>query len=1075
MKQSDADNHHIRFLKLGLERRIRRWALVLLVVVFILPSLLTVTESGSRLLRLIHPRLADVTEYQQLQLHWWAPVTIRGLRVRNTRDMPEAMPELLTAEIVTTTEPLWLIALRLGRRTRIVAEQPVINLCVSNDGSNVADVLADLFGDSNSTETLFPICLDIRGGRVCVVDRLTSPISSGPVSEANGRPKPRTLLSDIHCRVSTLKTRTGLPEIRLTARQGPVSQGTTGHLTQDTRPAITVYPRLAARFDDLAGEFCVPMLPPESESEDINSSQPAVELETGVSAETGTCSVRFTVRDLELGPLQPLVALVFPKIQCEGTVSVRGETHLIAPDLQSRAALWFSARATNLQWRQDSWVPGEALQLDIVTAQGAVVMAEDGVLLTGLSLKSSLADVHGNGEIRFLTSRHADPQSPASKNQEARPGAQAAAGKISLRGQLNLASLCHMIPQTLRLHDDLELRDGALHFVIRAQPVADPPRDVRHRGSKLDWRITAESTPVVAQRSGRTIRVDAPVRVDASGWVDADGVTMRRAVVSGLLGRLEVEPQENRWQIRGRLNAEELRSTAARLVSVIPPGIQGEVVLETSIAVVAGSRMKDYSLGNRHSASGMTLHFEGTRLVSDNLRLESDRLILRTGQPLMQMIDGAVNLEGRADATRSLLAPWLNAEWLASTSYVSARLESSLSDQLRLVIQVDSNEEASHLSHSDDGSAFLVRQGRLVLHIDSDSTPDHYIIRDGLLQLPGLEARLAGTLESIHGCMDVSLTADTDYDLGELTRSFLRRTDEPFQLNGRFHEQFVIQGAPIFWQGGNPDAVRPFCVNGRLSWESVELYGLSLGAGATELEFADGRLRTEPIECTVNETGHMRTMLDCDLAAGRLELAPGSRVRNLVLSSELCRLWLDYIAPVTVDAASVSGVVSGRLGLFRYDWYQPELSEIQGMLDVEQITAVPGSALLSLLQAIDAFRPDRRSVVRNVRFPTQRIGCEMRNGMISHDQVHVSVAGRDIRSHGAVGLDRQLNLILDIPLDRSDGTGTGRVVSVPVSGTIDNPRIDAERILQDAGTRHMQEEFDRQLDRGLNRLLDSLR
>jgi hypothetical protein len=66
-------------------------------------------------------------------------------------------------------------------------------------------------------------------------------------------------------------------------------------------------------------------------------------------------------------------------------------------------------------------------------------------------------------------------------------------------------------------------------------------------------------------------------------------------------------------------------------------------------------------------------------------------------------------------------------------------------------------------------------------------------------------------------------------------------------------------------------------------------------------------------------------------------------------------------------------------------------------------------------------------------------------------------------------------MTLDIPLERSDDSRSGRIVAVPVTGTIQSPSIDLQRLLQDAGSQRIQSEIDDQLGRGLNRLFDKLR
>jgi hypothetical protein len=95
--------------------------------------------------------------------------------------------------------------------------------------------------------------------------------------------------------------------------------------------------------------------------------------------------------------------------------------------------------------------------------------------------------------------------------------------------------------------------------------------------------------------------------------------------------------------------------------------------------------------------------------------------------------------------------------------------------------------------------------------------------------------------------------------------------------------------------------------------------------------------------------------------------------------------------------------------------------------------------------------------------------------MLTHDQLLLTLSGYNMRSRGSVGLNKQLDLTLDIPLEKAKTGSSGRMVSVPVQGTVSHPSIDAGRLIQDAGRQKIQSEINKKLDRGLNQLFDKLR
>jgi len=204
-------------------------------------------------------------------------------------------------------------------------------------------------------------------------------------------------------------------------------------------------------------------------------------------------------------------------------------------------------------------------------------------------------------------------------------------------------------------------------------------------------------------------------------------------------------------------------------------------------------------------------------------------------------------------------------------------------------------------------------------------------------------------------------------------------------------------------------------------------------------------------------------------------LASGSRIEKIVVTEELAGEWLGYVAPFLADSVGIRGAVSARVSRFRCDLDHPESSDIVGTVDIDGITASPGNSSSLLLKAMDALRSGRRSFVRDLSIPAQQVQCRLRNGMLSHDQLLLTLSGYNMRSRGSVGLNKQLDLTLDIPLEKAKTGSSGRMVSVPVQGTVSHPSIDSGRLIQDAGRRRIQSEINKQLDRGLNQLFDKLR
>jgi hypothetical protein len=268
-------------------------------------------------------------------------------------------------------------------------------------------------------------------------------------------------------------------------------------------------------------------------------------------------------------------------------------------------------------------------------------------------------------------------------------------------------------------------------------------------------------------------------------------------------------------------------------------------------------------------------------------------------------------------------------------------------------------------------------------------------------------------------------------------------------------------------------SIMPISASGRIVWQAGSVYGLPLGPGSATAEFKNGHLRTEPIHCNLG-TGQIDVMPQWDFAGNRLQLASGSRIRNLELTPELCNEWLGYVAPMMAEATDVQGHFSARVHRFDYHVDQPEQSMVQAVLTVHNASAAPGASLGQLFQVISVLGKRNTPDTGSIELPTQEVAFELRDGMVIHDGLQIMIGGYSMTSRGGVGFNRDLRLALDVPLDQS-ASERDNSVRIPFSGTIDRPQLDTSGLLQNLGRQQIGNRVNEQIDRGLNRLLDKLR
>ena len=861
-----------------------------------------------------------------------------------------------------------------------------------------------------------------------------------------------------------------------------------------------------------------------SHAQEDSNSETQLQIAIGRNSEdTDRQSIRIATRQLDLRLLHPLLNYYASDLICDGQVSGVVQAELAGRELTDGIVGRFLLDGQQVRVRNASWSAGEWLLLGDTKASGAAAIAVDGLLLKDITVGSDVMNLTGNGELRHAGSSNVSvqPLGSGSVAESAVAGGDVAGGDITagaknsaeLRGSIDVARIAQMLPATLALRDDVRIERGKLVFGIRGELVADEVKDA-NRSSR--WQASLQNDRIEATRAGKPVALDPALRLDAVGPIARGLPSIAQARVTGGFGSVEVSPQGDGYQITGAIQPDQLWQQVQQFIDVPRPGIRGQLTLQSKLTIHADH----YSISD--------LQFN-----SSDLKVSSSQLQIYPDHPLHGMLQGALHVEGSGAAIRTLVAPWHSATWLAGHAGVLVDVIANPSQAIRLQARVQPSpvaaavrssvrsvsQSANHnatgmvsgVAASADISSFQVDEATVDIQLQNVGGGSTYQIQSGRILLPGIAAQMTGSvgvaavsntaagnarMSAATGGSPatgqqvaiVDLTAEAEYDLNVLC-SRLLPPDSPLRLNGRGRGTWRVTGAPsvfsmaslprnaAFSGAGNEvlPSVSPLRITGGVSWQSGELWGLPLGGATVQAVLDNGIVKTQPIQCSLG-TGEINAMPQFDVVNQRLQLATGSRVENLSITPELCREWLGYLAPMLADSANVRGLLSARVEQLSYLLNQPAASDITATVTIHQAEASPGSSLLSLLETIDLLRragnADRSSLVRSVVLPQQQVSVQMRQGFIIHQGLVVELSGYQASSSGAVGMNRQLQIDLDIPLDKTSVASNVRTIRIPLRGTIDAPQPDTAGLLQNLGTQTIERKLNNTLDKQLNKLLD---
>lgn len=1095
LDETGSSNPEPKAARKPVPRRKSRWLLKLTlfggIAIAAAPSLVTISGVAPQILKKIHPALAKATSFNQLNLHWWAPVELRDVKVldlsRTQTDPSDPMaglekPVLCTVEKVSTSEPLWRIAMNMGRGTGFTLKSPRMLLIADESGTNIDRTMVELFGPTkSSTSASIPFRVTVEDGEVQLFSSLSTMadqphltsdlLADESVDDGADENAPRQVpkamqtvavrVSDINGTFSTMDTERWLPAMKLNAKIHRSGSETTAGRKGTQRAA-----RVAAGLDDVVGDF--PAIPLNELAGDSSSGESTIQVLLNPRAdEKGRQTIQFGAVDVDLRLLQPFLSMMGVEASCDGSVSGGIDARIAGASLTDGVVGRILLQGENVRVRQQSWAGDEWLPLGTVDASGAVAIAEDGMLLQDLRIDSAVAHLSGSGELRHRAST-------TSREKESNQ-------QVEVQGSIDLAAIGSSLRQTLAIHDDVTIQNGQLVFKLDASAVSASDASKAGRGQ---WTAAARIDDLSATRAGVPLQVDSKTQLDAVGDFEDSTPVLNRARLTAGFGSIDCVPDGQAWKISGLVQPESLWQQLKQFSDLPEPGLRGDVSFQSRVAM-----------------DDKVVQLTDLALTSSDVRISSLTLAIQPQNPITSMLDGTIHVEGTGAALRTLVAPWHDASWLAERSRVVSDLTASPTKQIEVTFRVTPENLASipragvksvsqnggtmrttiaAQKTSSSSSAVAIDEADVHLVMQAKDAGKRFDIESGEIKLPGLLSQIAGTVEVPDGAVHLNLTADTSYDLDVLSRRIFT-TESGIALSGQGKDVFNLSGDPSSLSGtvvSSASQEPGFKGTGTVQWESADAFGLRFGTGALQGTLENQLLRSAPIQCSVNG-GELNVTPQYDMSTSRLMLGTGSRVQNLQITPDLCRTWLGYVSPMLADAADVQGSVSARVDRFLWDFENPMNSDVSAQLTIHQAQASPGTSLASILEVISLLRKKDGAAdlsQRSLTLPEQTIPVTLRQGNVIHDGLVMDLNGYRLRTSGAVSLDEQIQMTIDLPLEKSTAASAGRSVKVPLLGSISSPQTDVAGLLQNLGTQKIQDkinnEVDQRLNKGLNKLFD---
>jgi hypothetical protein len=740
-----------------------------------------------------------------------------------------------------------------GRRLgTIKLDQPKLQLVVRGDGSNLEDALAYFLEPSDEP----------TGG--ANVD-LTVEISAGSVSIHD-------LLSGRTSTVQPINLLAHLPRLATEPLQISIAGAVTG--------------------PENAGTFSLQMA-----AEDAP-------LPSGAMTNIGTLALKAERVPMEVAvpilrrlmPGTQLAGQFFSDLRVQWGIDASGKLRRLAEGRLSARELITAGK----------WSGGEQLRLEAIDIPCQIAWEEDQLRVNQLTLTSDV------GQLTF----HATiPQ--ADKLIEAHDTATLLTaigrGTTDVTGQLNLARLAQLLPQTFRLRGDVQVTSGTVNLQLSGRPEAD--------GSA--WQGHVEAGRLVAQHAGREITWDQPLVVTLAAHDRPQSFRVDRLQCLADFMKLEGAGSPESFQWNGAFDLNRLAAELSKFIDLQGIRLAGQGTTQGGWQHAASgefqARGQAQLTGFELAAPGMPAWTE-ERLelaASANGSVDADNQLQNVQAAQAQLTSGSDRLT--ATLKGPVANPGIKSEWP-----IDIQLRGELTSWLRRMMPAIGSLPGMEISGKTEWSA-QARYARSVLDIESsDLTIQPFHLRGNGLYIdePVVKLRTAGRWSGDQALVEVreavletsAVIAKMQAGKLALSTAASAQNNAQLQIDGELSRLYAWLHDPV--QSAALDMTGTLRCIGRLGHQS----GRTTANLETTVENLlvtprGGRQWREPVVKLLADAAydHAADRLDltrAELNADMLQFQASGRVSDVNT-----RRWLETEGKLNYDLAKVQRAIQTYLGL----------------------------------------------------------------------------------------------------------------------------------------------------------------
>ncbi len=340
------------------------------------------------------------------------------------------------------------------------------------------------------------------------------------------------------------------------------------------------------------------------------------------------------------------------------------------------------------------------------------------------------------------------------------------------------------------------------------------------------------------------------------------------------------------------------------------------------------------------------------------------------------------------------------------------------------------------------------------------------------LQSGGLQISAQGGVSQLSTVGNVSINGQVSYDWNRIAPLLAAVMGPEITIGGQRTSRFQWTG-PMWGGDGSTAAVVTLSpqweANADVSWKEAQIYGLPVGETTVSAELRQGVLHllaTSP-ELSGGQLD-LRSQLMFNAIPVQWQLPRGRVIDNVAITPLMCRGWLQYVAPILADATRVEGRFSLDVETGRFPLEDPMAGEASGVLSIHgaEVRSGPmahGYVMLARnIEALVKAKPptaiDQGSATL-LTLPPQQVPYRMVRHRVYHEGLTVQSGDVRIVTSGWVDSEQKMQLVAQVPVQDNWiqwapwlAPLRGTALTVPIGGTVHNPKLDTQSLDQMART-----------------------